>query len=389
MNPNAPGAAQPRVHLPTAENFLMWPPSIQPYGYRIVDQLFANRAVRCADTPKPLPRGRELDLRYRVPAGEFSLADFMERNHTAGILVIDQGRVVCERYGLGLGEHDRWSTMSTVKSMTAMLVGVALRDGAISSLDDPVTRYLPALAGSAYDKVSVRHLLTMSTGTRWTEAYDDRNSDVNRYSKSLADRVPGGIVQLMRELPALHPPGSSFLYNSGDSYLLGALVSAATGRRLADYLSERIWRPCGMERDAFYTLESENGQEIGGSRAGVCLRDFGRFAQYVLADGVIDGSPTLPRNWVRDCGTAAFSVTDPARLAEGIVGYGYCWWIGDDGAMNAIGFAGQRIWIDRERGTIVVILSAVPQPPYANAAYPDSAAETRSLIAAIRACTGR
>ena len=377
------------MHLPTAENFLLWPPGIQPWGYRIVDRLFACRTVRCSGTPSTLDRGPELECRYRAQGRELSLSDFMERNHTAGLLVIDQGRIVCERYGLGLAEHDRWSTMSTVKSMTAMLVGVALREGAISSLEDPIAAYLPVLSGSAYERVTVRHLLTMSTGTRWTEAYDDKDSDVNRYSKSLADRVPGGIVKLMRELPAVHPPGTSFLYNSGDSYLLGALVSAATGQRLADFMSERIWKPFGMECDAFYTLESEGGQEIGGSRAGVCLRDFGRFALYVLGDGVIDGRETLPKGWVRDCGTAAFPVTDPARRAEGIVGYGYCWWIGDDSAMNAIGFAGQRIWIDRARGTIVVILSAVPQPPYASAAYADSAAETRSLIAAIRTATGR
>lgn len=382
-------SAQARTELPSAEDFLLWPPGIQAWGYRIVDRLFASRTIRCSGLPRPLPRGPELELSYRVRGDERSLSEFMERNHAAGLLVIDQGSIVCERYALGLGEHDRWSTMSTVKSMTAMLVGAALHDGAIASIDDPVSAYLPALHGSAYARVTVRHLLTMSTGTRWTEAYDDKDSDVNRYSRSLARRVPGGIVSLMQGLPAMRPPGTGFLYNSGDSYLLGALVSAATGKRLADFMSDRIWQPFGMECDAFYTLESDDGQEIGGSRAGMCLRDFGRFALYVLGEGVIDGRATLPRGWVQDCGTAAFPVTDPARLAEGIVGYGYCWWIGDDGSMNALGFAGQRIWIDRRRGTIIVILSAVPQPPYLSPAYPDSVAETRSLIAAIRAATGR
>ena len=409
VNGGAPGAqggvqsgAQAGEHLPAAGEFLLWPPNIQSWGYRIVDQLFASRAIERGPATRMLARGPETGLRYgggngnggegsssaRADAGEFTLDQFMERNHASGLMILRHGEVLFERYALGLREHDRWSTMSMVKSMTAMLTGIAVRDGAIAHLDDPVTRYLPALEGSAYDRVTVRHLLTMSTGTRWTEAYDDRDSDVNRYSRSLANRVPGGVLALMRELPAVAEPGARFCYNSGDSYLLGALVSAATGRRLADLMSERIWKPFGMEFDAFYTLECDGGQEIAGSRAGMALRDLARFALYVAADGVIDGRPTLPEGWVRDCGTQAYAVDDPAMRHRGVVGYGYCWWITDDGAMNALGFAGQRMWIDRASGLIAVILSAQPQPPYVTAAYPDFDAQTRALLGAVKQALG-
>lgn len=375
---------EPTEHLPSPGEFLLWPPNVQSWGYRIVDRLFAARTIAHGPTVRALARGPQADIRYRTDGGEYSLAQFMERTHAAGLMVLRRGEVLLERYGLGLRAADRWSTMSMVKSMTAMLVGIAVRDGAIASLDDPVTRYLPALRGCAYDRVTVRHLLTMATGTRWTEAYDDRDSDVNRYSRSLADRVSGGVLALMRELPAVAEPGAQFCYNTGDSYLLGALVSAATGRRLADLMSERIWQPFGMEFDAFYTLECEGGQEIAGSRAGMALRDLARFGLYVAADGIIDGRPTLPEGWVRDCGTPAYVVTDPKMRARGVVGYGYCWWITDEGAMNAFGFAGQRLWIDRASGLIVVILSAHPQPPYLTPAYADFDAETRSLLAAVR-----
>lgn len=378
------GLAGPIEHLPPAGEFLYWPPTIQPWGYRIVDRLFASRPVRAGGTPRALARGPALDLRWNDGARACSIPDFMNRNHTAGLLVLHAGRVVCERYGLGLRESDRWSTMSTVKSVTSMLVGIALREGAIGSLDDPVVRHLSVLAGSAYERVTVRHLLTMSSGSAWTEVYDDPASDVNRYSRSMAEQVPGGVLALMRSLAPRDPPGSTFAYNSGDTYLLGALVSAATGRRLADLLERTIWQPFGMEFDAFYTLESADGQEIAGSRAGMALRDFGRFALYVLGDGVIDGRETLPAGWVRDCATQAFAVDDPLKRAEGIVGYGYSWWLTDDGAMNAFGHAGQRIWIHRASGTAVVILSAVPQPPYRGSAYPDSGAETRALLRAVR-----
>ena len=139
-----------------------------------------------------------------------------------------------------------------------------------------------ALRGSAYEGVTLRHVMTMSSGVRWNEDYTDRNSDVNRYSKSLADKVPGGVLRLMASLPRAHQPGATFLYNSGDTYLLGAALTQAIGKPLADYMSEKIWRPAGMECDAFYTLESEGGQEIGGSRAGMVLRDFGRFGHCLM-----------------------------------------------------------------------------------------------------------
>ncbi|MEK7688323.1 MAG: serine hydrolase domain-containing protein, partial [Pseudomonadota bacterium] len=238
--------------------------------------------IRCGPDRRELPRGEEITPRYVADGREHDVASFMDRNVISGLLVIRHGKVVLERYGLGLQEHDRWSTMSTVKSMTAMLVGAAIRDGAIASIDEPLTHYLPALRGSAYEGVTLRHVMTMSSGVRWNEDYTDRNSDVNRYSKSLADKVPGGVLRLMASLPRAHPAGSSFLYNSGDTYLLGAALTAAIGKPLADYMSEKIWRPAGMECDAFYTLESEGGQEIGGSRAGMVLRDFGRFGQFVL-----------------------------------------------------------------------------------------------------------
>lgn len=372
----------PRQHLPRGEDFLLLPPSIQPYAYRIVDRLFAHRVVRRGPAPQVLPRGPEITPRYLADGAEHDVASFMDRNAIAGLLVIRRGTVVLERYGLGLQERDRWSTMSTVKSMTAMLVGAAVRDGAIASIDEPLTRYLSALRNSAYEGVTLRHVMTMSSGTRWTEDYGDRNSDVNRYSKSLADRVPGGVLRLMASLPRAHPPGSTFLYNSGDTYLLGAALTAAIGKPLADYMSEKIWQPAGMECDAFYTLESEGGQEIGGSRAGVVLRDFGRFALFVANDGVIDGRRVLPEGWVAAAATPAFALAAPPVVD--ITHYGYSWWLGD-GVMAALGHAGQRIDIFRDEGLVVVTLGAFPEPAYARPGDHNRRNEVAAFTRAVRA----
>lgn len=366
--------AMPREHLPQAGEFLLWPPSVQPWGYRIVDRLFAHRVIK-AGTAKPLRRGVELKL----DAGAV-----MERNVLAGLIVLRDGAVVLERYGLGLREADRWSTMSTVKSMTAMLVGAAVADGAIGSVDAPVVRFLPALAGSAYEGVSLRHLLTMSSGVAWTEVYHDADSDVNRYSRSLAQRVPGGVLRLMASLPRAAEPGARFLYNSGDTFLLGAALRAAVGMDLAEYMARRIWQPAGMEFDAFYTLESEGGAEIGGSRAGMALRDFARFGQFVLDDGVIDGRRVLPVGWVDEVARPAFAV--PAPLPAGISHYGYSWWLGP-GVMSAIGFAGQRIDVFREARTVVVSLAAFPQPPWEGPGGPDRRADMWAFTQEVLACT--
>ncbi len=348
----------------------------------MVDSLFAHRVIHRGSAPRDLPRGEEIDPQYVAADGqEYGVDAFMDRNVIAGLLVIRNGLVVLERYGLGLRENERWSTMSTVKSMTAMLVGAAVHDGAIRSIDDPLTAYLPELGGSAYEGVSLRHVMTMSSGVRWSEVYPDRDSDVNRYSKSLADKVPGGVLKLMASLPRAAEPGTTFLYNSGDTYLLGAALTRAIGQPLADYMSAKVWQPAGMECDGFYTLESEGGQEIGGSRAGMVLRDFARFAEFVRNDGVIDGRRVLAEGWVAAAATPAFAV--PAPPVRDITHYGYSWWLGD-GVMSALGHAGQRIDIFRQEGLVVVTLGAFPQPPYVPATDHNRRNEVVAFTDAVR-----
>jgi CubicO group peptidase (beta-lactamase class C family) len=381
--------AAPQPHLPPASEFLYWPPQFQSYGYRIVDRLFHSRPVAASEAGRAMPYGPALDLRYVSGGVERGIDTFMDHNVVAGLLVLKDGRIVLERYGLGLGEGDRWSTMSTVKSVTGMLVGACLRDGAIDSLDDSVERYLPAIGGSAYEGVTLRHLLTMSSGLAWDEVYADPDSHVNRYSRHLAEGTPDGVITLLRGLRRAAPPGTRWHYNTGDTYLLGRVLAAALGRPLADYLSERIWQPAGMEFDAFYTLDMPGGNEIGGSRAGMALRDFGRFAQVVLDDGVIAGRRLLPEGWVDAALSPAF-LFGPQDQDFGSIrssrlkGYGYSWWIGEDGSAQAHGFAGQRIFLDRAERLAIVTLSAFPQLPHVPAPLPDRYTELRLFTDAVR-----
>jgi len=385
----APSVCAPTEHLPDAADFLLWPPSIQPFGYRVVDRVFHCRTVARAETARPLSYGAPLaPFEYCCASGTYASDAVMDRNALSGLLILKNGRVVMERYGLGLQPGDRWSTMSTIKSVTATLVGVAVQEGAIASLDDAVTHYVPSLRGSAYADVTLRHLLTMSSGVAWNEDYTDRHADVNRYSRSLAQGIPGGVLAHLKTLPRAHAPGTHWHYNSGDTFLLGAALREAVGMPLAQFLASRIWQPCGMEYDAFYTLESPGGLEIGGSRAGMSLRDMGRFAQFVLADGVVDGKPVLPEGWMAAASRPAFvfSAQDLAQhrnaVSAALCGYGYSWWVHQDGAMVAMGFAGQRLYIHREQALVIVVLGAFPQPPYVGPGDHDRLAEVSAFIAA-------
>ena len=149
------------------------------------------------------------------------------------------------------------------KSVTSTLVGAAVKDGYIKSLDDKVTRYIPGLRGSAYDKVSVRQLLTMTSGVKWNEDYTDPKSDVALFNLHKAEKGMDVTVSYMRKLPREAPAGTKWVYKTGETNLIGVLVSSATKKTLSSYLSEKVWAPFGMEQDASWLLGS-TGHEISG-----------------------------------------------------------------------------------------------------------------------------
>jgi len=379
--------AAPTSHLPAGGEFLLLPPTQQPHAYANVDRMFATRVIPRGPATRPLEYGPEARFSYTSAGTERPISAYIERACVSGLLVLHRGRIVLERYALGLTPERRWSSMSMVKSLTSTLVGAAIQDGFVASLEDRVSTYVAAVRGTAYDAVSVRDLLTMSSGVGWNEDYTDRDSHVNRYSRALGERHAGGVLELLATLKPAHPPGTHFHYNTGDTFLLGCLLTAAIGEPLAHYMSRRIWAPLGMEQDAFYTLESDNGQEIGGSRAGFTLCDLGRFGQFLLDGGRVDGRALLPEDWVRDAGNRAFAL-DPAQNSFGATGYGYSWWLDDEGSMAAVGFAGQSLVIDRARHLVTATFSARPQPPYAAAYGIDFTAERSAFQQAVNAHLG-
>jgi CubicO group peptidase (beta-lactamase class C family) len=377
-----PERAVPNVNETTPEN--------QAATFRNQDQIWSVRAIRRGEAVRPLPpHGRSLaDLTYELGGVRFGIDDFMARRRTAGLLILKHGEVALERYGMGNGPESLWTSMSTAKSMTATLAGAALYDGAIGSLDDPCEAYVPRLRGSAFEGVTIRNVLRMCSGVAWREDPDaDGRSEVHRLGRAMVSRRPGSILDLVCKLPRAHPQGAVFNYSTGESSVLAEVVAAAVGRPLADYFSEKIWGPAGMEADAHWQLESEGGLEMGGLGVSACLRDVGRFGLLVLDDGVaFNGQRVLPPGWRDLAGQPDCAATGFGRLRPDIPsGYGYQWWVLPHGptgihigAFSAIGAFGQYIYVNPAARVVVAIHSAWRQNNDL-----DADLETFTLIGAI------
>jgi CubicO group peptidase (beta-lactamase class C family) len=212
-----------------------------------------------------------------------------------------------------------------------------------------VTQYIPEMNGSAYDDVSIAQLLTMTSGIKWNEDYEDRNSDVARFNEHKAEPGVDVTVSYMRKLPREVPAGTKWVYKTGETNLIGVLVSKATKKNLSDYLSEKVWAPFGMEQDASWLLGS-NGHEISGCCIQASTRDMARFGLFMLGGAEIDGKSILPDGWVA-------AATNDGPNHEG---YGYQWWITGDGSYAAQGIFGQGIFIDPKRKLVIASNSNWP-----------------------------
>lgn len=327
--------------MPTNADVLSWKQAQREAAFRAMDRMpiLAHAAVITA-SPQPLslPVGETLE----IPG----IDEYMVRQNTAGLVIVQDGKIRFERYGLGFDADGRWTSFSVAKSFTSTLVGAAIQDGYISSLEDKVSRYIPDLRGSAYDDVTIRQLLTMSSGVRWNEDYEDPNADVARFNNAKPDAGVDATVSYMRKLPRAHPPGEVWHYNTGETNLIGVLVSSATKKSLAAYLQERIWHPAGMAATATW-LQGKTGHEIAGCCLQAATRDYARLGLFVLANGNVGGRQIVPPDWFAQATQKQKDIGQPGR------GYGFQWWTYDDGSFAAQGIYGQGIFIDPQRRLVI------------------------------------
>jgi CubicO group peptidase (beta-lactamase class C family) len=340
---------------PSGAAILSWTPEQQVYGYRNMEKIDPTRVIRRGSHVRALPKApAEIDPKWTWNGRAWDVPSYMAAMRSSGVIVLKDGRIVLERYGLGRMPSDRWTSFSVAKSVTSTLVGAAIQDGYIKSLDAPVTDYIHELKGSAYEGVTIRQLLTMTSGVKWNEDYSDPHSDVAQAGLSILEPGVNPIVSYMRRLPRADPPGAKWVYKTGETDLVGVLVSNAVGRPLADYLSEKIWAPYGMEQDAVW-VEDVAGHERGGCCISMTLRDYARFGQFMLEGGQAGGRQVLPPGWVAD------ATSEHVKLPpeEGVRGYGYFWWL-PKGAYAAEGIFGQEVIVYPADHIVIAINSAWP-----------------------------
>lgn len=346
-SPLAAGAQTPgqtTAAIPADMQVLFWPAERRERDLRRMAELIPHAEIAPAPAPRDLPEGPPLEL---------DVTGYMETERIAGLLVIHDGAVRLERYGLGLTPTDVWDSFSMTKSLTSTLVGAAIADGHIDSLDDPVTRYLPELAGGAYDGVTVGQVLTMTSGAAWNEDYTDPASDIARFYTTPPPADLDATVAYMRELGRAAEPGARWSYNTGETNLVGVLVARAVGAPLGAYLKAEIWDPAGMEGPALWMLDAQ-GRESGGCCVSARLRDWGRVGLMALERGRTPGGQVATPDWFAQATAEQVDIPDTER------GYGYQWWT-RQGTFEAVGIFGQMIHVDPARNLVIVQLAAWPE----------------------------
>ncbi|MGR3616174.1 MAG: serine hydrolase domain-containing protein [Paracoccaceae bacterium] len=278
---------------------------------------------------------------------------WIKERAVTSLLVMQDGQIRHEEYYLGTTPDDRRISFSIAKSYLSALFGIVMQEGAIASLNDPVTKYAPELKGSAYEEASIRNVLNMASGVVFDEDYLDYDSDINKMSRTLAlggkmDDFAAGLTE------SFVAPGEEWQYVSIDTHIISMVIRGATGRSISDLLSEKILSKLGMEQDGYYLTDGVGVAFVLGG-LNFTTRDFARFGQMILQDGMYQGHQIVPSDWI------AQSTQPSAPTADGKIKYGYQWWIpvgAHEGEFMGRGIYGQYLYFDTSRNLLITTTGA-------------------------------
>jgi CubicO group peptidase (beta-lactamase class C family) len=335
----------------------------QHENFSRVPELIPTSKMSPSSTPHDWPATDPIDLpdTYVFNGESTSAGDFLAQTDTAALLVLHDGAISYEWYGLTGGPNVPWISMSVAKSVISALVGIAVEEGHISSIQEPISDYVRVQPRSAYDGVSIKDVLQMSSGARWNEDYNDPTSDIYRLAAAMGDG--GTLDEFVATMVRENEPGQVCRYNSGDTQALGALLVAATGRSITDYMQEKLVEPLGISRPAYWLVDSA-GMEAAFACLVMTARDFARFGELYRNGGEWRGNQIVPESWVRASLTADADHLQPGCPIVGShpmdLGYGLQWWLpaSDSGEFSAIGVYNQFVYVDPSKKTVVVKLSA-------------------------------
>lgn len=325
-------------------------------NFRSADQRFRSNLVAAGGDGSAFTYDPQGLPEYYQYAGETkSIVQFIENTDTTGFIVTSGDAILYEEYFQGNTDKSRSIVWSVSKSVVSALMGIAIEEGYIKDVSDPVTNYVPSLAVSGYNGVAIEDVLQMSSGISFNEDYFDASSDFSKMAPSSVG-LGGPLEDLLLTLKRKHEPGTVREYASSDTQVLGMVIRAATGMDLASYTETRLWKPAGMESDAYWLTDSAGVESaFGGFNA--TLRDFARFGNIYLHNGFWNGRQIVPRDWV----SASVTTDEPHLLAsETSPGYGYQWWVpgGGEGDFLAIGIYGQAIYVSPHHNIVIAKTSA-------------------------------
>jgi CubicO group peptidase (beta-lactamase class C family) len=348
--------------FPRATRANWWQTLYSVDSYSRLDEVFPASISKAPPASSPLRRrARELVVSYDgaavVGAGRFDLDGYMDRNPSTGLLVVRDGEILAERYQYGRHERHRLTSFSMAKTIIALLIGVAIADGRISSIEISADAVVPELAGTEYGATPLRHLLTMSSGVAFREDYDGHDDSARLSQLTLGEQSAGGHAVPPNFNRRTAEAGTRWYYASAETFVLALVLRRTIGRPIAEYFAEKVWQPMGAEADATW-LKDRSGQEVGYMGFNATLRDYGRLAMLMANGGVAQGKQLVPRTWIADMTRSHFSGSQTGRW----FGYGFQTWIFPDGSGNfaLLGVRGQAIFVDPERKLALVHTAVRP-----------------------------
>lgn len=334
------------------ESLLFWSQEEKERRFAMMHELYPSIPVSTGNQISPLEKAETITPKWEDGT---TLASYMNDNKIQGVIVLQDNKIRLEQYADGRNKETLWTSYSVAKSVSSMLVGVALKEGDIESLDDPLKKYITALDGYDYGNVTVRQLLTMTSGIDWNEDYEDPNSDVAQMYQSPCMGNEAHIMTYMKPMESAHKPGTRWNYSTGETDMVGILVQKATGKSLAEYLSEKVWKPYGMEQCAYWIADECSNLNIGGSGLSASLRDFARIGTLMLNDGKVGDKNLLDEAYIKDATSLLFPINEQGD------GYGYLWWRFEDGSYAAFGIFGQMLYINPHKNLVIAQMAAWPK----------------------------
>lgn len=351
------------TYLPASQS-TWWQGAYGVDSFSRADGIFPANVIKKPAETSPWKRAtKEPDYRYDVPAqlgvGRYDLEGYLARNPASGLLIAKGDTILVERYQYDRNDRHRFLSFSMAKTITAMLIGIAVSEGHIKSIDDAAEVYAKGLAGTEYGRTPIRHLLTMSSGVRFREEYDGSDDAATLSAATIGRRSAGGAAAVKPFNARIAEPGTRWYYASAETQVLGIVLTAAIKRPIADYMAEKIWQPIGAEADASW-LNDAAGQEATYSSFNAVLRDYARLGMMLAQGGRAGGRQIVPADWLAEATRAHFSGSQTRRW----FGYGFQTWVfpQNDGTFALLGVRGQTIFVDPAQKLVMVHTAVRPDP---------------------------